>query len=264
MSAGYNPARLVLSSGCPLRALLVRLAFLAAAAASLTCVSAIEPLAGDPPSPDPAAEAGHCFADDDCVPAGATCCGCPTFAVPRNDPMARACSNVQGPGCPPSECTENVVARCSEELRCELACAPRVCEQSCADGFAADASGCLTCECAAVPPGGCQSDTDCTRTRADCCGCQRGGKDTAVLASERASHDAMLMCPPDPACPGISTCTSDVPTCVQGRCALVSPDLPVGACGRADLPACPAGSVCLVNVSDQANMHGVGVCGPPP
>jgi hypothetical protein len=202
-----------------------------------------------------------CLEDSDCVPAGPTCCSCPTYAVSTVDPVARACANVD---CPVSECAENVIARCSERHRCELACAPRACEAAgaaCPYGFAADANGCLTCECATPEPGGCTVDADCTRTRADCCGCLKGGFDTAVLVTERAGHDAMLMCSPTPACPGLSTCTSDVPTCVQGSCALVSPSLPAGACGRADLPACPAGTECLVNVNDQADMHGVGVCG---
>lgn len=269
MSAAYAPARLVLCSGRPVRAPLVLARFLLAAAAvaalpaAAGCVDTIEPapLASDDESAAPGV--GLCRLDSDCVPAGKTCCGCPTFAVSRTDPVARACSNVE---CPISECAENVIARCNEEQRCELACAPRACDAaaSCAYGFAADANGCLSCECAAPEPGGCAVDADCTRTRADCCGCQQGGLDTAVLATTRASYDAMLMCPSAPACPGIDTCTADVPTCVQGRCALVSPDLPAGACGRPDLPTCPAGTLCLVNVSDQANMHGLGVCGAPP
>jgi hypothetical protein len=205
-----------------------------------------------------------CREDRDCVAAGPTCCGCPTFAVSSADPVARACANVD---CPASECSDNVIARCSEEHRCELACAPRACGAAgaaCQYGFATDANGCLTCECATPAPNGCAVDTDCTRTRADCCGCQQGGFDTAVLVGERASFDAKLDCMPTPACPGLNTCTADVPTCVQGRCALVSPALPAGACGRANLPACPAGTECLVNVNDQADMHGVGVCGTPP
>lgn len=268
MSAGYNPARLVLIPGRPVRSPLVLatvLALFAAFAASAACVSSIES------SPDPyddfpdgaGAPAQACGRDDDCVPAAPTCCECPTFAVPRTSPVVRACSNVP---CPMAECAMDVVARCNEG-RCELACAPRACEAmgaTCAYGFATDANGCLTCECAVPEPGGCTSDTQCTRTRADCCGCQQGGFDTAVLAAERTKFDAMLMCPASPVCPGLDTCTADEPTCVQGRCELVSPELPAGACGRADLPPCPAGTQCLVNVSDPANMHGVGVCGPPP
>jgi hypothetical protein len=265
MSAGYNPARPVLSSGGPVRASLL-LALLAVLAAPAACVGSIGTSGEFEPDPNPSAAPSSCAVDDDCVPAGLTCCGCPTFAVMTSDPVARACSNVSGPGCPPPECSENVIARCSEERRCELACKPAACEaaaQSCAYGFAADMNGCLTCACAAPEPGGCMADTDCVRTRADCCGCKQGGFDTAVLTADQKTYDATLMCPPSPACPGIETCTADEPTCVQGRCELVSPDLPAGACGRSDLPLCPEGSQCLVNVSDQANMHGVGLCGPP-
>jgi hypothetical protein len=269
MSAGYNPARPVLFSGRPVRPLplphLACLGLAIALAAPAACVGTIE---SDPDlggaDPNQAGSPGLCSIDADCVLAAPTCCACPTFAVPIVDPVARACANVD---CPLSECAENVIARCGEDRRCELACAPRACDPSggsCAYGFAADAAGCLTCECAAPQPGGCTASTDCTRTREDCCGCQRGGFDTAVLVTEKTSHDAMLACPTQPACPEINTCTTDVPTCVQGRCELVSPSLPPGACGRADLPACPDGLQCLVNVNDQANMHGVGVCGEPP
>src|SRR5690606_34537172 len=99
------------------------------------------------------------------------------------------------------QCAESVTARCNEARRCELACKPLACEQigaPCAYGYAADANGCLTCACAEPEPNGCVADVDCARTRADCCGCQQGGFDTAVLAAERASFDAMLMCPAAP------------------------------------------------------------------
>jgi hypothetical protein len=267
MSAGYNAARLVLFPGNPVRSplLLAHLAcigLLAALAAPAACVGSVDRAESLNDDGDAgAASDALCRVDTDCVPAGPKCCGCPTFAVPRTDPVARACSNV---GCPMSECAENVIARCSEG-RCELACAPRACEltgPSCAYGFAADLNGCLTCECAVPVADGCTASADCAQTRADCCGCQEGGSDTAVLSRDKAAYDAMLMCPPTPACPGLDTCTADVPTCVQGRCELVSPALPVGACGRSDLPPCPAGTECMVNVSDQANMHGVGVCSP--
>lgn len=268
MSAGYNPARLVLVPDRPVRAPLVLsilLAFFAAIAASAACVGSIEDsvIGGDDNASGGAPPPLACGRDEDCVPAAPTCCECPTFAVPRTSAVARACSNVP---CPITECEADVVARCNEG-RCELACAPRACEATgatCMYGFATDANGCLTCECATPEPGGCTADAQCEQTRADCCGCQQGGFDTAVLATTRAQFDAMLMCPPVPACPGIRTCTEDVPTCVQGRCDLVPRELPAGACGRADLPPCPAGTQCLVNVSDPANMHGIGVCGPPP
>lgn len=205
----------------------------------------------------------RCTVDTDCIAVGDTCCDCPTFAVNVEDPIHRACSPVE---CPASECAANVAAVCSEEQRCELVCKPLACAAgpSCEHGFALDQNGCLTCECAVPVANGCTLDSDCTQTRADCCGCRQGGFDTAVRVTDRASFDAMLMCPPEPACPGVDTCTTDEPTCVAGRCVLVSPMLPGGACGRPDLFACPGNTVCVVNTSDQANMHGVGVCGSPP
>jgi hypothetical protein len=245
------------------RAPLLALAALALAA-SVACIGSID-LAAEPSFDDGSAGGGAlCVDDSDCVPAAATCCECPTFAVMRNDPVVRACASVE---CQKDQCAQNVTTRCSAEHRCELVCKAFACDQvgpPCAYGYAIDDNGCLSCECAVPAPNGCVADIDCTQTRADCCGCARGGDDTAVLVTERQSYDAMLMCPATPACPGIDVCTSDEPTCVQGRCALVSPDLPADACGRADLPPCGAGRVCLVNVSDQANMHGVGVCGAPP
>ena len=247
----------------PLLARLVGFCLVALLGAAAGCVdssdlSAPPDLTGAPGSPG----SPFCSEDRDCVPAGATCCGCPTFAVTRTDPVARACLNV---GCPASECAEGVIARCNEDARCELACEPRSCPAtgaSCAYGFAVSMNGCLTCECAVPAAGGCSTSTDCTRTRADCCGCLRGGKDTAVLLADKAAKDASLGCPETPLCPDLDTCsTAEEPTCIQGRCELISPALPVGACGRTDLPACPADTECIVNLSDQANMHGVGVCG---
>src|SRR5262249_46576614 len=157
--------------------------------------------------------------DRDCVPAGSTCCGCPTFAVTRTDPVARACLSV---GCPMQECAEGITARCNEDSRCELACEPLACPAtgaSCAYGFAKAMNGCLTCECAVPAPGGCSTSADCTRTRADCCGCVRGGKDRAVLLGEKAAKDAELGCSDMPVCPERNTCsTAEEPTCIQGRC----------------------------------------------
>jgi hypothetical protein len=204
----------------------------------------------------------RCSLDDECVPAGATCCECPTFAVNRADPIHKACTGVMCPG--EGACSDNVSAVCSEDGFCELACAPLACAATtCAAGYALDVNGCLTCDCAVPLAGGCTASSDCTRTRADCCGCRFGGSDTAVLAVEQMKYDAMLMCPPAPACPGIDVCQLDEPQCVQGRCELLPPGLPPGACGRTDLPGCPAGTVCTVNLSDPANMQGVGVCAPP-
>lgn len=200
----------------------------------------------------------ECTSDLDCQPAGLKCCDCPTYARPVTDPAAQACGGVM---CPTSSCPDNVQAAC-DVGQCVLVCKPLACDLSCASGFAVDANGCEACACAAPtgPAGGCTSDQDCVRTRADCCGCAGGGGDTAVLASEQASYDASLMCPDNPSCTGVDTCAPDLaPACLGGGCQLVSP-LPPNACGRSDLPACPSGTICTLNADDAATQQGVGVC----
>jgi hypothetical protein len=150
---------------------------------------------------------------------------------------------------------------------CELVCSPVACDPNitCETGFAVDGNGCLTCQCSGIADAGaqCHGDSDCVRVRADCCGCDQGGSDTAVPASDAAAYDAALMCPADPTCPGGTSCAPDLEArCVQGACALVEGTLPANACGRADLPACPVGQFCTVNANDLATMQGVGVCQP--
>lgn len=226
--------------------------------ASASCVGPIDSKDQLEPGAGPANQV--CELDNDCVAVAPTCCECPTFAVSAGDPVADACDRVT---CPPKdECPANFTAVCGEGSRCELVCAPLACEasQACAEGFAMDANGCLTCECAVPLANGCTEDDQCSRTRADCCGCARGGYDTAVLTTDLGAFEAMLACRGEPLCPDVDTCTAEAPACVAGRCTLVTPVLPPGACGRPDLPACAAGSVCVVNASDQANMHGVGLC----
>jgi hypothetical protein len=230
------------------------------------CVTTIEKTY-DPPLPPGDDGAGsaplNCVYDTDCAPAAVACCDCPTFAVNRNDPAVRACAGVM---CPPAqqECRQAANAICTADGVCKLACAATACTQTtCADGYALDDNGCLSCDCAMADPNGCRLDAECVRTRADCCGCKQGGVDTAVRASDQMAYDASLDCPPAPACPGIDVCTADEPQCVQGRCELLPLGLPPNACGRADLPPCPPGQVCTVNLSDPANMQGVGVCAPP-
>lgn len=204
----------------------------------------------------------ECTSDVDCVVAGPKCCDCPTHAVPVADPAQRACSDID---CAPMSCGSPMQAAC-DQGQCVLECAPVACDMavSCPAGLATDDNGCLTCACAA--PAGlaqCTADADCTRVRADCCGCALGGTDTAVPAGQAAAYDAALMCPENPSCPGTDVCAPELAArCVQGACALVAGPLPAGACGRADLPACPAGESCYVNANDQATMHGVGVCRP--
>ncbi|HEY5933676.1 MAG TPA: hypothetical protein VIU61_03550 [Kofleriaceae bacterium] len=223
---------------------------------------------GSDPAPDdmdPLPGQAPCTVDEDCRLAAATCCECPAFAVSKFDPKYQACRGVE---CPDRDCAENVTARCSEDLSCELGCAPAECAiTDCPAGYAIDQpTGCLSCACA-VPqdPPSCAVDTDCVRTRADCCGCVNGGTDTAVPASEQAAYDEMLQCESEPQCPGVNSCEiGAAPQCVQGSCELLVGGLPPKACGRADLMACGAGEVCMVNVNDQADMHGVGICQPAP
>ncbi len=203
--------------------------------------------------------AHQCNVDADCFPAAAKCCDCPTYAVPETDPAHAACNDVV---CPMSTCPDNVEAACQQGL-CVLACKPMECDMSCADGYAVDSNDCLTCTCAQVAARSCGADTDCVETRADCCGCLRGGADTAVPASQQAAYDASLMCPTDPSCPSVDICDPGVgPRCIQGACELTTPT-PAGACGRGDLPSCPTGQICTINADQAATMQGVGVCLPP-
>lgn len=200
-----------------------------------------------------------CMVDDDCVLVSAKCCECPTFATRKDDPIARACDGLD---CPTTTCSETVQAACDPAtFQCVVACQPLACNQTCENGYAADMFGCLSCECAPPVAAGCTRDTDCVQTRADCCGCVAGGFDTAVLASDAQKYDQDLMCPASPACPGVNTCNpGDAPRCVQGQCALTAEVVPADACGRPDLAACPAGTTCVVNASDPANLYGVGIC----
>src|SRR5688572_30476433 len=171
-------------------------------------------------APDPASpgELHGCNRDDQCVLAAATCCECPSFAIRADDPANDACS---GGSCEPS-CPTNVQAVCNSGS-CELACKPLGCGETCADGFMIDATGCLSCACAVPPDDGCTDHSQCVRTRADCCGCEHGGADTAVLASELAAHEAELGCSDTPQCPfSEGTCEAAEPRCIQGRCELWS------------------------------------------
>ncbi|HEU0034616.1 MAG TPA: hypothetical protein VFQ53_28525 [Kofleriaceae bacterium] len=244
-----------------MRAFLVLLVF------SSACFGANE-LSSDgdfgPPNDGVGGAAAMCMTDQECVLASSKCCECPSFATRFDDPVATACESVD---CPTMTCSATLRAACDvATFQCVLACEPLACPASCELGFAADEYGCLSCACAPPPATStvCTKDTDCVETRADCCGCAAGGMDTAVLASEASRYDAGLNCPPMPACPGVNTCEVGAqPRCVQGSCELLTEPLPSNACGRADLPACPAGTVCTVNASDPANLYGVGTCAPP-
>lgn len=198
----------------------------------------------------------RCTADEECVAVGATCCACPSFATHVEELGAAACNDVD---CPTQDaCPANTRAACQDGA-CVLACAPLSCSNTCDAGYARDANGCLTCECA-TPASDCSANDQCVQIAADCCGCTRGGADTAVRAGTEGAYRDMLGCQSDAQCPGVDACQpGDAPACVQGTCALVQP-LPTGACGRPDLPACAS---CTVNSNDQADMHGVGVCATP-
>ncbi len=206
----------------------------------------------------------ECIDASDCAPAGPKCCDCPTHAVPITDPAHLACENVD---CPAPMCGAIELVAACEDNKCVLACAPTPCDAAvtCANGYATDANGCLTCECAAPTMSECGVDADCARVKADCCGCAMGGNDTAVPASYVSTWEAMLMCPANPSCPMVDTCAPDLAArCVAGECTLVSGALPPNACGRPDLPSCGQGEACVVNSNDQATMQGVGVCEPTP
>lgn len=240
---------------------LAALALFAAAAAA--CGGFDDRGVGEPGYEDDGPGAGlprprqPCDDDSDCVAVGATCCGAPSYAVNRDDPSYRACAGVS---CPDPEMGSDVAAVCSAAQQCELACPPTETELACVDGFDRSTGGCLVASCA-VRDAQCTLDSECVRTREDCCGCARGGRDTAVPASQRAAFDAALGCDDEPACPGIDSCTDELPTCAQGRCDLLPP-LPVGACGRRDLPSCAPSETCMLNINDVANLHGVGICTP--
>lgn len=214
---------------------------------------------GDRPGRDmTAGVAGECAVDGDCVGGAVRCCDCPAFAVPAASPSARACAEV---ACPNQHCPRNVRAAC-ESGRCVLACVAMECRQSCLSGYAADASGCLTCACAPLADG-CRSPADCVEVRADCCGCKRGGRETAVLREDAPAYEAALRCSEAPLCPAIDTCDPALsPQCYQGRCALaVGAALPAKACGRLDLAPCRPDEVCVVNGPDpRVNEQGLGLC----
>jgi hypothetical protein len=208
-----------------------------------------------------------CSLNSDCVAAGPKCCDCPTHAVSKNDPAQSACTSVNCPPLSSMDCGSPMEAACVGGA-CMLVCAPVACDPniSCPSGFATDANGCLTCECAGVASAGdaeCTNDNQCARVRDDCCGCANGGYDTAVPTSEVAAHDAALMCPSDPMCPGGNVCAADLAArCIQGTCSLVEGPPPSNACGGANQAPCPPGEYCYVNADDSATMNGVGVCQP--
>jgi hypothetical protein len=188
--------------------------------------------------------------------------------VPR-DQRDDSCDAVDCP--PPPEPCADLRAACVDGV-CAAVCAPVACELSCGSGFEVDAAGCLTCACAAPPPAAvaCTEDAECVQVAADCCGCARGGADTAVPAAEADRFSESLMCPDPPsgaACPEVDVCDpSEAPRCRGGQCVLEGdPDDGADApgCGRPDLPTCPEGTVCVLNADPEASMDGVGSCQAP-
>lgn len=216
----------------------------------------------DPDISNPAPELSACIMDEDCAPAAATCCECPTFAVNVDDPLNQACSDVDCDNVPTCSASDAI---CGPNGTCELACNPIVCPDGATqfpDGFATDAAGCLICAPAVVADE-CSADAGCVETREDCCGCEGGGANTAVPVSTQGAFDDALDCEPDVACPGIDTCDPNAePICTQGRCELLSDLPPAGACGDTDLAACPAGQQCVLNLDPAATVRGLGVCVP--
>lgn len=203
-----------------------------------------------------------CGQDTDCTLAGPSCCECPTFALHVSSGWDDACEQVN---CPLPAACPALEARC-DQGHCVAACAPMSCDLTCETGFVVDAAGCTVCVCSGGPLAPqCNLDIDCGRVPADCCGCDRGGTDTAVPAGEAAAFVEGLGCDGQEACPGVSTCDpAAMPRCNGGRCELsvggaVPP--PGGECGRPDLPPCPEGELCVINTAD--GEAGEGRCLPP-
>lgn len=241
---------------------MLRVAVTACLALWAGCVFAANEAGGDLAPDDDVRGGGACVVDSDCTLAGPSCCECPTFAVSLESRWDDTCEQVQCPAMP-ADCPA-LVALCDDGV-CAAACEPAACDISCPTGFAVDAAGCTTCECAnggAVPS--CAVDTDCVRVPADCCGCDRGGNDTAVPATVRDEFVNGLGCSGNESCPGVSTCNpGDAPHCVGGQCMLGggSAPPPAGECGRPDLPPCPDGQVCVINAMDSE--AGTGRCEAP-
>ncbi len=153
--------------------------------------------------------------------------------------------------CPPrvgsDACNANVQPSCVAGT-CTLQCTPIQCDLTCDNGFVIDTSGCLTCACAPPSENACTtaagSDDSCVEVPADCCGCARGGKDTAMLSSQVAAFQASLNCPTQPQCPETNACDPTVqPTCSETRCELLSTvSQPANECGEVT-PECHANGV---------------------
>jgi hypothetical protein len=213
---------------------------------------------------DPGGKALECATDLDCAGASSTCCGCPSYALPISSGWQSSCDQVM---CDPAPACGEVAAVCDHGT-CALACQPIACDLTCASGFALDPAGCQVCACAPAVVSECAVDGDCATVPADCCGCARGGADTAVPVGQVADQLGMLGCTGAAACPEVDVCTpGQAARCVAGSCALVAPGMPTplpptDGCGRPDLPLCASGTRCTLNTSPDATAAGVGRCAP--
>ncbi|MBL4633154.1 MAG: hypothetical protein JKY56_04735 [Kofleriaceae bacterium] len=207
----------------------------------------------------------NCELPSACVLAASTCCECPSFAVPSSDGFVDSCEDVD---CEASEICPAVVASCDGN-QCQVACAAVATEAQCEFGFVRDSAGCLLDECVSgFSLIACEQASDCQQIPSDCCGCARGGRDQAVLASDAAAVAKGLACTGQESCPEIDVCDStESPQCVAGACVLTTSDttdIPpsVTLCGTLALGPCSDGFTCLLNYAaeETASALGVGVC----
>jgi len=219
----------------------------------------------------------ECATAADCTLAGPSCCVCPTYALPVSSGWDQSCEDVTC-NTPAADCPS--APACDNGL-CVLMCTPVACDGAtqCDAGFAREDAGCLTCSCAAgtdpQAPAGCTGDADCVEVPADCCGCARGGADTAVPASEADSFGNSLGCTGSATCPERDVCDPAATVrCVGGSCQLApapggggappdgGPISSPQACGGADLAPCPTGEACVVNDPDAPAGSNLGICRP--
>ncbi len=240
------------------------------------CQTATDGAAGvSTPNPGGGGAPAECVTATDCTAAGPSCCVCPTYAVPVSSGWDNSCEDV----------TCDIPADCPTEPACEgglcvLVCTPVACDGAvqCDGGFARDDAGCLSCSCAPSDPQApaeCTANADCVEVPADCCGCARGGADTAVPASEAGAFADSLGCTGSGSCPERDVCDPAASArCVAGACLLVSspggggsppdagPTSSPQACGGPDLAPCPVGQACVVNDPGAPAGSNLGICRP--
>ena len=171
----------------------------------------------------------------------------------------------------------SIARRRRAAARCEAACdvghvrarvlAGRVRRRACADGFATDANGCLTCACAAAGAGRVRRRRRLRARREPTAAAarrRRRHRGAGDARSPRTRRQLDVPCESRRAPASIPARPISPPRCVQGDCALVVRGAarervrPPGSAGV------PDGEACTVNANDQATMHGVGVCQPAP